>query len=61
MLGPSCGSSAFLGGAIFGSSPRNSMYMRFGLSANTLSPAPYVHFSLPGSVLMSFGQPLTTS
>src|ERR1700681_3619497 len=35
--------------------------MRLGLSANTLSPAPYVHFSFPGRVLTSFGQFLTTS
>src|ERR1700681_1961069 len=35
--------------------------MRFGLSAKTLSPAPYVHFSFPGRVLTSFGQFFTTS
>src|ERR1051325_11643168 len=35
--------------------------MRFGVSAKTLSPAPYVHFSLPARGEMSFGQPLTTS
>src|ERR1700722_4967647 len=35
--------------------------MRLGFSAKTLSPAPYVHFSFPGSVLTSFGQPFTTS
>ena len=40
MLGPSCGSKAAFGGAIFGSSPRNNIYIRFGLSAKTLSPAP---------------------
>src|SRR6185503_18475142 len=34
--------------------------MRSGLSAYTLWPAPQVHFSLPGSVLMSLGQPFTT-
>ena len=61
MLGPSWGSKVALGEAIFGSSPRKSMNTRLGLSANTPSPAPYVHFSLPGSVLTSLGQSLTTS
>lgn len=35
--------------------------MRLGLSAKTLLPAPYVHFSFPGSVLTSFGQFFSTS
>ena len=59
MLGPSCGSKAALGGAIFGSSPRRHINA-IRLSAKTLSPAPYVHFSFPGRVLTSCGQFLTS-
>src|SRR5262245_20004897 len=46
---------------MFGNSPPPSKYTRFGLSAKIPRAPPYVHFSWPGSVLRSFGQPSTTS
>jgi hypothetical protein len=55
-FGPSCGSGIVFGRWMFGSSPRCRMNTRFGLSANTLWPAPHVHLSLPGRPEMGFGQ-----
>src|SRR6185295_7916567 len=54
--------SFFVAGALmFGSSPRWRTKIRFGLSANTLWPAPNVQPSWPDSVDRSFGQSATLS
>src|SRR6188508_3359498 len=55
-LGPTSGYIFAAGRGMAGSSAPPSRNTRFGLSANTPRAAPYVHFSCPGSVAISFGQ-----
>jgi hypothetical protein len=60
-FGPMSGRSRTGGRLMFGNSPPPSRKIRFGLSAKMPLAPPYVHFSWPGSVLRSFGQPSCTS
>src|ERR1700680_1875911 len=61
MLGPTEEYGTSSGRFRLGISPRSRMKTRLGLSAYTLSTAPYVHFSWSGKALMGFGQFASTS
>src|ERR1700676_4735026 len=60
-LGARSASLVVLGRGILGNSPRERRKTRLGLSAKIPWPAPQVHLSFPGTVLIFLGQSLTIS